>query len=123
MKTMITTRAALKIAYEMIDEAAIPGLHDKAGIEHRLGRENDSMSFTYRLAFGIEVTLYVRMQIVGNAEKGKALPVEPKIEVMWASSGMSAGKARAAVALYSKVTDLACAIEARLGDETIGYGV
>jgi hypothetical protein len=64
-------------------------------------RRQGGLSWTWQRTWAVDCSLHVDID-------------DPKVEVVWPSMHRTPAEARAAVALYSQVTDLACLLESML---------
>lgn len=80
------------------------------------------LSLEWRWAWSVSVNLYVSFafQKHENIEDSVIHWYTPKVEVSWSSTSRSPSTARAAIALYSEVTDLACVLQA-IGEDNPTY--
>ena len=77
----------------------------------------DSQDFEWEQAWAVNCNLRIRWTDEAKNILGKT--AECKCSVSWSSSGRDLGDSRACVALYSKVLDLACLIEAHMAGHYI----
>ncbi len=99
--------------------ANIPGLEREVRISEDMGK---SVSAEWRQRFGIDARICVNFRADGDSVDG-VLPVKPEIDVGWSCSIYTPTAARAAVALHSAVTDLACLISAQLEGVNVAIGL
>lgn len=77
---------------------------------------DDSLTVEWQRSWGVSCSLSFRLSLAGletTADGQRILTLAPEVLVFWSSTGRSPAASRAALALYSAVTDLACLLEAQ----------
>lgn len=114
MTEKTTLSEAMHILAKTILEYNIPGMNplDRKDLEKSLtDADASSIRVECRRAWGVSASLAVRVT-GGFGTKKPHL----QVDVSWPSTNHSPSQARAAVALISQVTDLACTLEAMILD-------
>jgi hypothetical protein len=90
-------------------------------IETAEEREEYSLSVDWERAWSVGCSLRVGFRHETETYDGKKIRrAYPTVEVSWSSTGRSVAAARASVALYAQVTDLAALVETFLGEGVWG---
>ncbi len=119
---------AIKTAATIILAANPRGMRNerelKASVEEGDGVSGDYLNVSFERGWAIGCSLSINMtHSDSETDKKAGMRRElraAQVEVSWSSTGRSAASARAAIALYSEITDLAAEIESVLGERVYG---